>query len=484
MYRVLVFAVLCLLCLPTLAPAAVIHVPGNQPTIQAGIDAAVSGDIVLVADGTYTGVGNTNLTIDKEGITLRSESGPLACIIDCEYIGYGVLFDYPCQNSVLDGFTVTHANAGAIQTNPGAGYPTTLKIANCRIITNGLDYNWGAGGINCNTDSSVVITDCLIAGCIGYLGGGIHCWDADVTIINSLIFWNYATEEFSWPYEFGYGAGIYGEQFADITVINSTITDNSAGDYGSNGGGIHLREDCTISVIDSIIWDNEPTQITLSDGSTATVTYSDVDGGYTGIGNIDADPRFATGPEGDYYLSQTASGQLLNSPCVNTGSDQAMNICYGTPQGTTCMSQLSTRTDLYEDTGVVNMGYHYLDLNTVGASFNCTPDSGTVPFSTWMSLELTNHYAGLARRIAGHIDVTLASDQTIGNWRAGYTVIAAGDSYTTSWNQTIPALGTVIGDNLFRLVSEDVTPTPYNQPPYPSAGDTDTSACTVTGIAP
>jgi hypothetical protein len=42
----------------------------------------------------------------------------------------------------------------------------------------------------------------------------------------------------------------------------------------------------------------------------------------------------------------------------------------------------------------------------------------------------------------------------------------------------------VIGCNVARLVVEDVTPSPWNQPPYPPAGDTDTDACTVTGIAP
>ena len=41
-----------------------------------------------------------------------------------------------------------------------------------------------------------------------------------------------------------------------------------------------------------------------------------------------------------------------------------------------------------------------------------------------------------------------------------------------------------MGDNVFTLVAEDVTPAPYNQPPYAASGDTDSGACTVTGLAP
>jgi hypothetical protein len=128
--------------------------------------------------------------------------------------------------------------------------------------------------------------------------------------------------------------------------------------------------------------------------------------------------------------------------------------------------------------GLVNL------LGTIGAELTCQPGSGTVPFSTLMTVTLENIYTGQTRRIAGHLDASLAAGQFFPNWRAGYTNVAPGDSYVTSWVQNIPALGTVIGDNLFALVVEDVTPPPYNQPPYPPAGDTVSAGCAVVGMAP
>ncbi len=123
-------------------------------------------------------------------------------------------------------------------------------------------------------------------------------------------------------------------------------------------------------------------------------------------------------------------------------------------------------------------------LGTIGAELTCLPASGTVPFSTSMTVTLTNLYPGQLRRIAGHLDATLASGQYFPNWQAGYTNVAPSNNFITSWVQNIPALGTVIGDNLFTLAAEDVTPPPYNQPPYPLAGDSVTASCTVVGIVP
>jgi hypothetical protein len=109
------------LCVPLLWPAAAFATTylvrpdgtGDFPTIQAAVNAATGGDVIELANGTFTGVGNRDIGYLGKAITIRSESGnPETCVIDCEggpYRGFN-FHTGEGPNSVLEGVTVTNGN--------------------------------------------------------------------------------------------------------------------------------------------------------------------------------------------------------------------------------------------------------------------------------------------------------------------------------------------------------------------------------------
>ena len=107
---------------------------------------------------------------------------------------------------------------------------------------------------------------------------------------------------------------------------------------------------------------------------------------------------------------------------------------------------------------------------TLFTEFSCAPTSGTVPFYTRMTVRLLNRVPDQSRLVATRIRVDLANGQSVDNWKAGYQNIAGGRLASMSWYQRIPALISLIGKNMFTLFVEDVTPAPWNQPPYPASG--------------
>lgn len=123
----------------------------------------------------------------------------------------------------------------------------------------------------------------------------------------------------------------------------------------------------------------------------------------------------------------------------------------------------------------------------IDCAYTVTPLAGTMPFTTTHRITLSNVKVGGAawsRRVAGRIALTLGNGSYFNPFRAGFTNIPASSSYITQFPVSIPALASVTGDNTFVLTAEDVTPAPYNQPPYPPSGWTCTSTNVVVANVP
>jgi parallel beta-helix repeat protein len=113
-------------------------------------------------------------------------------------------------------------------------------------------------------------------------------------------------------------------QDSSPTLTNCTFIGNSAAYFGSGicfNGGSPMLTNC-------ILWGNTPDEIFVF-SDTPVITYSDVQGGWDGEGNIDADPLFAEPDNGDYHLksqagrwdanSQTWIIDEVTSPCIDAG---------------------------------------------------------------------------------------------------------------------------------------------------------------------
>jgi len=130
------------------ASGLVIQIPGDYPTIQAGIDASINGDTVLVADGTYMGAGNRDINFEGKAIVVLSENGPQSCAIDCAHSGRGFQFDsmeppepVVCGFTIQNGKTEEYAHGGAIYCSHSS--PT---IIDCHILNN---TSFNGGGFRC-----------------------------------------------------------------------------------------------------------------------------------------------------------------------------------------------------------------------------------------------------------------------------------------------------------------------------------------------
>ena len=205
-----------LLSLTTFAYGVNRQVPSEYATIQAAINAADNNDVVIIADGVYTGPGNQEMYFLGKAITVRSENGPSSCLVDCGGASAGFYFDNgETSNSLLEGIAIKNASYYAISTVDSS--PT---ITNC-VITEyaGINCSGGSPSIigcslnNCYGQGGIILSGCngaYITNCSMTNGGtGIFSTGSTADINGCVIKFNYAQSSY-----FGrnrYGGGIYWE---------------------------------------------------------------------------------------------------------------------------------------------------------------------------------------------------------------------------------------------------------------------------------
>jgi len=317
-------------------------------TIQKGVDTAKSGDTIIVAEGTYTGYGNHDINFYCKAITVRctDPNNPnivANTVVDCNGTGSGFNFkSNEGQNSVLDGITITNGFIGIncrdyssptinhclIVHNCTSPFSVGIRCNNSSPNIINCIVSGNCSGIYASYNSNLTITKCIIEDNVGAEhGGGIYCRASNPKLINCTIRGNSARF---------YGGGILVGD-SNIVITNCTINDNVAnwGGGGLNSSGSNMTiTNCTftanssgngnavqcssvhnnpsdVNISNCIFWDGGD-EIQNNDGSRIIVTYSDAQGGWPGLGNIDTDPFFADDANGEYHLSESSS-------CINAG---------------------------------------------------------------------------------------------------------------------------------------------------------------------
>ena len=237
-----------LLLVAVSAHAGTLFVPGDYPTIQQALDAALPGDDVLVGPGTYAQSTNgESFPLNmQDDVPLSSQSGPDVTTIDAEGSSRVVTCDG--VSATIQGFTITGGYASGVAPNDTGGgllcRNSHVTLIDCRFIGNVADYEGGGiCGDSVGGQCSLTVLYCVFIGNDGGLnGGGINASFVNPLLIHGSDFYD------NHVIDHGGGFACFDSPArVDSCLFAGNRSELSGGGANVMGGGVQEFVGCTFA---------------------------------------------------------------------------------------------------------------------------------------------------------------------------------------------------------------------------------------------
>ena len=196
-----------------------------------------------------------------------------------------------------------------------------LLMVNCDLITKYCDFDNNSaaedgGAIGCFNGTTGTHIGCRFTGnSAGVFGGAIYYSESSVASYLSCAFSANTSDQD--------GGAIVTRDLPADTISNCSFINNSAANVG---GVIFADTDTAVEINNSILWENGTHPVHAETGSTANVSFSNIQGGFAGTGNMDTDPLFVN-PLGNDGFAGTLDDDLAlqsSSPMIDAGNNNAV----------------------------------------------------------------------------------------------------------------------------------------------------------------
>jgi hypothetical protein len=318
---------------------------GDVPTIQTAIDSAASGDEIVVGPGTYTWAnqgsgtdyGLIRFLRGRNGITMRSEAGAAATVLDAQQQGR-VIYLQGYNTVAIEGFTITGGKAPLFGDLQGGGIIahlcpavfrdcvitgnsaarggglwcggwSSMQFLQCTFEGNWADYGAGMYFIN-SVPTPYIYESTIKLNIAAVRGGGVYAYNNALTFESSVLAGNTAGER---------GGGLYANAIHPSSMARCTVSENRS---EVAGGGIYMSASSDLTMTGSIVaFSGKGGGLWVDPAAPLTIGCSDIYGnaGGDGIpahavdtgGNFSLDPRFC-GERGSFDFAVRGE-----SPCAS-----------------------------------------------------------------------------------------------------------------------------------------------------------------------